>query len=46
MLECLTMRGELARWRGGETSAAQSDALYMQLLADQQTGENDVGLSA
>lgn len=42
MLDCLTMRAHLARWRGDEASATQADAVFTQLLADRETNIENV----
>lgn len=34
MLDCLLMKSKIANWGGDETTAAQADEMYMQLLAD------------
>jgi len=39
VLDCLVMKARLARCRGDEDSAVQADALYAQVLADQEAPE-------
>ncbi|KAF2160284.1 hypothetical protein M409DRAFT_70619 [Zasmidium cellare ATCC 36951] len=34
MLDCLLMKSKIANWSGDETTSAQADEMYMQLLAD------------